>query len=310
MSHLVCILAAGRGSRMAPVTDHIPKPLLPFGGVPLLARSLIHAANTSPAAIYVNAHHKASELKEFQSRYPHIPDFELVIEDQLLGTAGGVRRMVAEATARGVRFESVLVVNADILTTAPLTDLLRALHADASIDASLLTLSAASAEGNIKLARADASPTIYPWVVELPGRGTERFSAPDHLKSHHAEGDSAFAASFGGISALRRERIEEFPSGAAGCLVRDLLGPALSTGGTLSAVSSSPPAFWSDLGTPARWVNAVQALRQRPDWLAELPGQHHPDAHTPSFEERAEVPEALELHDPAQGQRLRFSPLR
>lgn len=306
MSHLVCILAAGRGSRMAPLTHHIPKPLLPFGGVPLLARSLLYAASTSPAAIYVNAHHRAAELRSFQERSLRTPSFELVIEDQLLGTAGGVRGMVAEASAQGIRFDSVLVINADILTTAPLANLLSALRSDEDTGAALLTLSAERAEGNIKVEAAGNSVRALSRVVELPGRGNTRFSASSGSERPLSTTGSVVDASFGGISALGRELIEGFPLDTAGCLVRDVLGPALASGGTLRAVTST--GFWSDLGTPGRWVNAVQMLHERPEWLSELPGQQLAEAHTPCFEERAALPHAIELRDPGAKRSVRFAP--
>ena len=51
------ILAAGRGTRMAPGTDHIAKPMLPFFGAPLLDHAASHLVEAGVHRIAVNCHH-------------------------------------------------------------------------------------------------------------------------------------------------------------------------------------------------------------------------------------------------------------
>ena len=57
------ILAAGRGERMRPLTDHVPKPLLPVGGRPLIAHLIERLARAGFAELVVNVSHLAGLIE-------------------------------------------------------------------------------------------------------------------------------------------------------------------------------------------------------------------------------------------------------
>ncbi len=59
------ILAAGYGTRLAPVTDHVPKPLLPVGGRPLLDHVIAGCDTAGVQDIGVNTHHLADMVAEY-----------------------------------------------------------------------------------------------------------------------------------------------------------------------------------------------------------------------------------------------------
>ncbi|MEM7002524.1 MAG: nucleotidyltransferase family protein [Pseudomonadota bacterium] len=86
------ILAAGRGTRLAPLTDRTPKPLLPIKGRPLLHWQLQWLADSGVEACMINLHHLGEQIEadigdgsEFGLKvsYSH--------EAQLLDSGGGIR---------------------------------------------------------------------------------------------------------------------------------------------------------------------------------------------------------------------------
>ena len=84
------ILAAGLGTRMRPLTDKLPKPLVAVGGKPLINHVLDRLAAAGVETAVVNVHHFADQLEEHLKprRAPKI-----VISDErgaVLGTGGGV----------------------------------------------------------------------------------------------------------------------------------------------------------------------------------------------------------------------------
>lgn len=96
------VLAAGRGSRLRPLTDLRPKPLCPVGNVALLDRALLVASEVTPY-VAVNAHHLAEQVVD------HVGDRAYVsVEAEALGTAGALGNLRGWLDGR-----DVLVLNGD-----------------------------------------------------------------------------------------------------------------------------------------------------------------------------------------------------
>ncbi len=86
------VLAAGRGTRMRPLTESTPKPLLPLGGKPLLDHALDRLAEVGVETVVVNAFWQADRLAaHLQARAAVPPATILRREETLLETGGGVR---------------------------------------------------------------------------------------------------------------------------------------------------------------------------------------------------------------------------
>ena len=80
------ILAAGRGERMRPLTDKMPKPLIPVGGMPMLEHTLARLTAHGVVNIVVNAHHFAEQIVDrLKGRA------QVIVEDRLLDTGGSVK---------------------------------------------------------------------------------------------------------------------------------------------------------------------------------------------------------------------------
>jgi mannose-1-phosphate guanylyltransferase len=105
------ILAAGLGTRMRPLTNHCPKPLLPLLLQPMLDHILGQLSRYSIRDVIINLHHHADQLARWLgdgSRWGvHL---SLSFEPEILGTAGALKRV--EPLLRDAPF---LVLNADVL---------------------------------------------------------------------------------------------------------------------------------------------------------------------------------------------------
>jgi len=105
------ILAAGLGTRMRPLTDHCPKPLLPLLLQPILDHILAQLSRHGIRDVIMNLHHHADQLARWLgdgSRWGvHL---SLSFEPEILGTAGALKRV--EPLLRDAPF---LVLNADVL---------------------------------------------------------------------------------------------------------------------------------------------------------------------------------------------------
>jgi MurNAc alpha-1-phosphate uridylyltransferase len=106
------LLAAGLGSRMRPLTDTVPKPLLTLGGRALLDHALDRLAAAGVGDVVVNAHWHAQKLAEhLRARLPP-PRTELRLETALLDTGGAVVAALAEGRL-GRNGSPFFVVNSD-----------------------------------------------------------------------------------------------------------------------------------------------------------------------------------------------------
>lgn len=108
------VLAAGRGSRMAPLTDHCPKPLVEVGGRALIDRAIDRLEAAGVEEIVVNLHYMA-DMMEAHLKKRASPRIVFSDErDALLETGGGVKRALP-LLGDGPFF----VVNSDALWIEP-----------------------------------------------------------------------------------------------------------------------------------------------------------------------------------------------
>lgn len=102
------VLAAGRGTRMRPITDRVPKPLLTVDNVPLLRSALDRMASLT-ADIAVNAHHLPAQVVDAARSWR--PDVQVSLErEALAGTAGALHLLRGWIAGR-----PVVVTNADVI---------------------------------------------------------------------------------------------------------------------------------------------------------------------------------------------------
>jgi MurNAc alpha-1-phosphate uridylyltransferase len=111
------ILAAGRGERMRPLTDHTPKPLLKVGGKPLIVWHLERLANAGFKEVVINHAHLGAQI---ESALGNGAQWGLSIqyspEKVALETAGGIANALELLTQNTNGREPFLVVNGDVYT--------------------------------------------------------------------------------------------------------------------------------------------------------------------------------------------------
>lgn len=116
------LLAAGLGTRLKPLTDTMPKALVPVAGSPLLQHVAQKLQHAGAHPIVVNAHHFATQIIDCVKTQEWAQ--QLVVSDesnQLLDTGGGLRK----AQHLFHPEEPILIHNVDILSNADLEQLLR-----------------------------------------------------------------------------------------------------------------------------------------------------------------------------------------
>jgi N-acetyl-alpha-D-muramate 1-phosphate uridylyltransferase len=113
------ILAAGRGSRMQPLTDEIPKPLIPIANKPIIAHQLLKLADAGIKDIIINVSYRPKQIIEtLGNGHRYGVKIEYSFEPTALETGGGIFQAL---TLLGN--EPFIVLSSDIWTDYPLEKL-------------------------------------------------------------------------------------------------------------------------------------------------------------------------------------------
>jgi len=113
------VMAGGLGTRLRPMTEHVPKPLLDVGGRPILFILLDQLISEGFNKIYVTLFYKSEMIADRiqdTARYRNYVD--VLIENEPLGTGGSLSLLPSRPE------EPFLLINADLLTDVPLRDML------------------------------------------------------------------------------------------------------------------------------------------------------------------------------------------
>lgn len=104
------VMAGGRGTRLHPLTEDMPKPMLMVGDRPLMERIIQQLSETGIRQVSITTHFRAEKISDyFGDGKGFGVKLNYVAEDRQLGTAGGLALMPEPET-------TLLVVNGDILT--------------------------------------------------------------------------------------------------------------------------------------------------------------------------------------------------
>ncbi|HEY3667352.1 MAG TPA: nucleotidyltransferase family protein [Polyangiaceae bacterium] len=206
------VLCAGFGTRLRPLTDELPKPLVPVGDRSILEHALERLGRASFSQLVINVHHLAALFERTIAGLRL--NVEVVVEPDIRGTAGGV------AGARGrLQSDPILVWNGDILVDPPIEALIAATERDSFC---LGVAPRAQGEGTVGLGAAGE-------VVRLRG---ERF------------GEEIGGADYVGVLSLGAGVRDALP--AHGCLFGDVALPLLRAGRVIKTLPVHQP--WTDAG--------------------------------------------------------------
>lgn len=173
------ILGAGLGTRLRPLTDRLPKPLVPLFHQSLAERAMAACAQAGISRFAINTHHLPDAWNDFANRPDNpTPDVTFFHEPILLETGGGLKNIAAWISGA-----PLLVHNGDIFSSLPLDKLIAA-HQVSGLPVTL----ALRSQGEAKHIALDASMTQVTDIRRLLGRvdGTHVFTGiycvnPDFL---------------------------------------------------------------------------------------------------------------------------------
>lgn len=94
----VVIMAGGKGTRLKPITNVIPKPLVPVGDKTILEVIMDQFEGIGCHKFYMSVNYKADMMKYYLSQLPHQYDIEFFMEDKPLGTIGSVSLLKGKIT--------------------------------------------------------------------------------------------------------------------------------------------------------------------------------------------------------------------
>ena len=223
------LLAAGKGTRFRPVTNRIPKPLLPFLNVPMAVQHLRRLEQAGVAQVAVNLHHLPEQVERvLREQAPRAPELAFFLEPEILGTAGALRN--AASFLGGGDF---LVVNSDAAIAPDFTGLV-ARHRASGRAATLL-------------------------VTENrhPDRYTPLQAEGDRIAGFGTDGDRPLL--YTGVCVLAPRLLDRIPDGET-ALVAALWQPLLDEGREeIGFVLHDGP--FADLGSPGDFLRAsLEAL--------------------------------------------------
>jgi len=207
------ILAAGLGTRMRPLTDHCPKPLLPVAGKPLIVHHLERLAAAGIHDIVINVSYRAQQIIDALGngeRYGVSLTFST--EQTPLETAGGLRQALPE-----LGDAPFVLVNGDVWTDFP--------------------------PERLALTEGDLASLVMVDTTDFHRRGD--FHLDDHGRLH-AEGEPRLI--YAGLGAIDPRLIADLPIGAVARLA-PLLIAAMHAG---RVGGWHHRGDWVDVGTPAR----------------------------------------------------------
>lgn len=115
------LFAAGKGTRLRPITDQIPKALVPVAGKPLLAIVIERLRNAGVREIVINIHHFGEQILDYLSNNDFGVNISVSDErESLLDTGGGLKKAVPLFSSSN---EPILLHNVDILSNADIASL-------------------------------------------------------------------------------------------------------------------------------------------------------------------------------------------
>ena len=223
------LLAAGYGKRFRPVTETIPKPLVPFLNVPLLRQHLALLKRHGILEAGVNLHHLGEKIeRELRDRPADLPDVRFFPEPEILGTAGALRN--AAGWLSGGDF---LLLNTDTFIQPDFGGLLD-VHRKAGNEATLLVVE-------------NRNPD---WYTPLQAEG-------DRITAFGGSGPDPLL--YTGVAVLSPGLLARIPSGETG-LVADLCEPLLRENPRAIGLLRHEGPF-AELGRPSDFLSAsLEAL--------------------------------------------------
>ena len=227
------ILAAGYGSRLSPLTDQIPKPLLPIAGKPMLIRILEKLKEAGADRIAVNTHHLAEQVERCIRESEFADSVTVYNEPEILGT-GGPLVNAKELLADG---ECFLLHNCDAVTDFDLSALIRE-HCQSGATATMALID--GPENRVL--------TEQGMIRSIVGR------------PHAEAGPEAKNMTYACVAAFSRDIFEYLPQSPCNCSLIDGIVRAIEAGKPVRGFFPGPDALWADIGSFQQYFDIHRRL--------------------------------------------------
>jgi mannose-1-phosphate guanylyltransferase len=162
------LLSAGLGTRLRPVTDHIPKCLVPINGRPLLSYWLELLVGAGIRKILINTHYLPESVNAYIDRSGYAEFITTVFEEKLLGTGGTLLR-----NRRFFEGGPAMLIHADNLSKFDISGFMQAYaRRPAGVEMTMMTFTTDSPEscGIVELDQLGVVRAFHEKVGNPPGR--------------------------------------------------------------------------------------------------------------------------------------------
>jgi dTDP-glucose pyrophosphorylase len=219
------IMAGGRGERLRPLTDAIPKPMLLIGGKPIIEHNIDRLIRFGVEKIYISVRYLGEQITDYfgDGSLKGI-SIEYLFEDQPLGTAGALSLL------ENINTEYFLLMNSDLFTDVDFEDLFL----------------------NVIQKEADLGIATVTHTVKIPyGIIKENGQYVKSLKEKPVFTNYANA----GIYVLRKELVQEIPKNTR-YDITDLIDSLLDK--NCPIIQNPIIGFWIDIGQHQDYLNAKE----------------------------------------------------
>jgi len=226
------VLVGGQGTRLRPLTLSAPKPMLPTAGLPFLTHMLSRIADAGIRHVVLGTSYKAGVFEaEFGDGSKLGLEIEYVVEDEPLGTGGGIANVASK-----LRYDTAMVFNGDVLSGCDLRALL-ASHSEHEADLTLHLVRVGDPRA-FGCVPTDSDGGVLAFLEKTQDPPTDQINA--------------------GCYVFQRDVIERIPKGRAVSVEREVFPSLLSDG--LKVCGYVDATYWRDMGTPDDFVRGSADL--------------------------------------------------
>jgi NDP-sugar pyrophosphorylase family protein len=241
------ILAAGLGTRLRPLTDDRPKPLVEVAGRTMLEITLTRLRDFGLQEVIVNVHHFAEKVVDYlKAKNNFGMRIELSREDTLLDTGGGLKKAAWFFVEDSNPIDEPFILhNVDVVSTIDLGRMVQ-FHTEHQ---ALATLAVQNRETSRHL--------LFDGQLQFCGRQAGRDGDPEFVRSSQR----TEALAFSGIHVISPRFLEMMTEEGAFSIIDAYL--RLAAQGERVLAFRADEYYWRDLGKPENVAQAAQDFRQR-----------------------------------------------
>lgn len=222
------IMAGGRGKRLSPLTDTIPKPMLPLGEKPIIEHNIDRLISFGIKKIYISVKYLGDQIEEyFGDGSEKGIAIEYIWEDQPLGTAGAL------SLVNNFESKHILLMNSDLFT---------------NIDFEDMYLEILKTKADMVVASTEYKIDVPYAVFETDKNKVKKFKEKPSFVYH----------SNAGIYLFKKELVEKIPKNEY-YDITDLMQNLVENGGEL--VHSPIIGYWIDIGKPVDYEQAKEFIK-------------------------------------------------